>query len=268
MSVLAVPAVSDAAAPIARRSPLAKIAAALLPGLALLASIDPVAPAGVLASTLFCVPLCGVTWRALARRAWPLALAVVTLSLGNAVFTGRKGGETLLEFGPLLLTTESLGAGAAAGLRVAAIALPGVLAILTIDPVDLADALAQRLRVPARFAYGALAGLRLAPLLAADWQTLGRARRARGLAAGANPVRGVRLFAGKVFALLVGAMRRATRLAAAMEARGFDSGQARTAAREQRFDGGDAALVAASAVVTVAAVGLSVFTGAWNPLLS
>lgn len=262
------PAVSDFAGPIARRSPLAKIAAALLPGLALLASVDPVAPSIVLAAILFCVPLCGVAWRALARRAWPLGVAVVTLGVGNAVFTDRKGGATVLEAGPLLLTTESLAVGGAAGLRVAAIALPGVLAILTIDPVDLADALVQRLRVPARFAYGALAGLRLAPLLAADWQTLGRARRARGLSAGANPIRGVRLFAGKVFALLVGAVRRATRLAAAMEARGFDSGRPRTAAREQRFDRGDALLVAASLAVTVAAVGLSVVTGAWNPLLS
>ncbi|HEX5994960.1 MAG TPA: energy-coupling factor transporter transmembrane component T, partial [Jiangellales bacterium] len=255
-------------APIARRSPLAKIAAALLPGLALLASIDPVAPAVVLAATLLCVPLCGVRWRALARRAWPLALAVVTLSLGNAVFTGHKGGTTLLDVGPLLLTTESIAVGGAAGIRVAAIALPGVLAILTIDPVDLADALVQQLRVPARFAYGALAGFRLAPLLAADWQTLGRARRARGLAAGANPVRAIGLFAGKVFALLVGAVRRATRLAAAMEARGFDSGRQRTAARAQRFDSGDVALLAAAAVVTAAAVGLSVATGAWDPLLS
>jgi energy-coupling factor transport system permease protein len=268
MSALTVPALADQSAPIARRSPLAKIAAALLPGLALLVSVDAVAPAVVLAATLLCVPWSGVPWHALALRAWPLALAVVTLSLGNALFTDRKGGATVLELGPILLTTESLATGGAAGLRAAAIALPGVLAILTIDPVELADALVQRLRVPARFAYGALAGLRLAPLLAADWVTLGRARRARGLAAGANPVRAVRLFGGKVFALLVGAVRRATRLAAAMEARGFDSGRPRTAAREQRLDRGDAALVAASLAVTVTAIGLSVVAGAWDPLLS
>ena len=45
---------------------------------------------------------------------------------------------------------------------------------------DLADALVQRWRVPARFAYGALAALRLLPLLSADWHMIGRARRARG----------------------------------------------------------------------------------------
>ena len=268
MSAFTITAVSDPAAPIARRNPLAKIAAALLPGLALLASVDPVAPAVVLAATGACVPLCGITWRSLARRAWPPALAVLTLTLCNAIFTGSKGGATVLEAGPLVLTTESLAVGGSAGLRVAAIALPGVLAILTVDPVDLADALVQRMRVSARFAYGALAALRLAPLLAADWETLGRARRARGLSAGANPVRAVRLFAGKVFALLVGAVRRASRLAAAMEARGFDSGRPRTAAREQRFDRADVLLIAASVLVTASAVGLSVVTGAWDPLLS
>ncbi|HSK27464.1 MAG TPA: energy-coupling factor transporter transmembrane component T [Jiangellales bacterium] len=268
MTALALPVVADPSAPLARRDPLAKLVAAMVPALALLVSVDPVAPVVVLVASLLCVPACGIAWGALTRRAWPLAVGALTLALGNAVFTDRKGGDVVLDVGPLLVTTESLAAGGANALRVVAIALPGVLAVLTIDPVDLADALVQHLRVPARFAYGALAGLRLAPLMVAEWEVLGRARRARGLEAGRNPVTAVRLFAGKVFALLVGAVRRGSRLAAAMDARGFDSHGPRTQARRQDLRPADAVLVAASLAVTGVAVTLSVVTGAWNPVVT
>ena len=267
MTSLALHVTADPAAPLARRDPVAKVVAAFIPALALLVSIDPVAPTVVLTATLACVPACGIAWGALARRAWPLAVGALTLALGNAVFTDRKGGAVLLDAGPLLVTTESLVAGGTNALRVLAIALPGFLAVLTIDPVDLADGLVQHLRAPARFAYGALAGLRLAPLMVAEWEVLGRARRARGLEAGGNPVAAVRLFAGKVFALLVGAVRRGTRLAVAMDARGFDSHGPRTMARVQRLTLGDAALVAGSVAVTALGVMLSVVTGAWSPLI-
>lgn len=268
MSVPALATVADPDAPLARRDPVAKLAAALLPGVVLLVSVDPVAPAVVLLATLACIPATGVPVRTLWRRAWPLAVGLGTLAAGNAVFTDRKGGTVLLDAGPLLVTGESVAVGGTMALRLLAIALPGVLAVLTIDPVDLADALVRHLRVPPRFAYGALAALRLAPLMVAEWDVLGRARRARGLEAGRNPVAAARLFAGKVFALLVGAVRRGTRLAVAMDARGFDAHGPRTTARPTTLDGADALLVAASAAVTTTAVWLSVALGAWSPLLS
>ncbi|TDE08801.1 energy-coupling factor transporter transmembrane protein EcfT [Jiangella asiatica] len=258
---------ADPAAPLARRNPVAKIGAALLPLLALLVSVDPVTSTLLLAAALASVPAWGLRWRGLVRRLWPLGLAVAMVALGNAVFTDRKGGETLLDLGPLLVTTESLAAGAVAGLRVAAIALPGVLAVLTIDPVDLADALVQQLRVPPRFAYGSLAAFRLAPLTAAEWEVLGRSRRARGLGGDRNPFAAASVLAGRLFALLVGAVRRGTQLAAAMDARGFDSTAQRTSARRQAFARADAALVAGSVALTAAAVTLAVVTGAWNPVL-
>ena len=65
------------------------------------------------------------------------------------------------------------------------------------------------------------------------------ARRARGVDAGRNPVARLRLFASTAFALLVGAIRRGTRLAVAMDARGFDSGVPRDRrARRQHFGRG------------------------------
>ena len=68
----------------------------------------------------------------------------------------------------------------------------GVLATATIEPIEVADALIQQLRVSPRFAIGVLAALRLLPLLAQEWQTLGVARRARGVEAGRSPVAAIR----------------------------------------------------------------------------
>src|SRR5205085_6782825 len=102
-------------------------------------------------------------------------------------------------------------------------------------PVRLADALTIHWRVSTRFAYGALAALRLAPLLITEFEAIRLARRTRGVAAGRNPVTAVRLLAGAGFGLLVGAVRRGSRLATAMDARGFDSGVPRSNARGSRL---------------------------------
>ena len=106
-----------------------------------------------------------------------------------------------------------------------------MLLVASTDPVRLADALTIHWRVSTRFAYGALAALRLVPLLVTEFESVRLARRTRGVEAGRNPVAHVRLFAGTAFTLLVGAVRRGSRLATAMDARGFDSGIPRTNAR-------------------------------------
>ena len=101
-----------------------------------------------------------------------------------------------------------------------AVALPGLVAAVAMDPTGLADALVVRLRVPARPAYSVLAGLRLLPLLADEWAVLGRASRARGL--GGSGIRArARQFASMTFRLLVAALRRGGRLAIALDARGL-----------------------------------------------
>jgi energy-coupling factor transport system permease protein len=251
---------------LARRNPLAKIGAALVVTLALVPTVDALTPALLLACALALVPLTGLGPAALARRAWPVLAAAASVALANALFSGR-GGHVLLDAGPLTLTTGGLAAGGAAALRLLAIAVPGLLAVATTDPLDLADALVQQLKVSPRFAYGALAALRLVPLLGEEWAVLGRARRARGVAADGRPLAALRLAGGRVLGLLVGAVRRATRMATAMDARGFGSGP-RTSARRQRMAGADWTLLAATVLVAATAVALSVALGTWRPLLS
>ena len=165
--------------------------------------------------------------------------------------------------GPFTITLAGVQAAVGITLRLLAIGLPSIAFAATTDPRDLADALTQQLRAPAKFVYAALAALRLVPLLAFDWQMLMMARRSRGVAGG-GPAARIRLAGQTLFALLVAAIRRGTRLALAMDARGFDSGRTRTTARRQRMRPADWVLVAATGAVVAAAIGFSVATGHWR----
>jgi energy-coupling factor transport system permease protein len=256
------PPVADATAPLARRNPVAKLAAAAVLSLGLVATLDPVTPALALAVELALLPPFGVRYRELARRAWPLLVTALGIVLGLVLFAADRSGSVLVPLGPVSITTGVLDSALALTLRVFAVALPGVVVFATTDPTDLADALIQQLKAPPRFAIGALAAFRLLPLLGDEWETLTLARRARGVSGGP------RLFVSTAFALLVGAIRRGTRLAVAMDARGFASGIPRTVARPQHFRRADTVLVLGAATLTAAVLAISVAVGAFRPLLS
>jgi energy-coupling factor transport system permease protein len=241
--------------PLSAVNPVAQLGAIAVLTVVLLVSGDAVTPAVVLAAELALLPAAGLTSpREVLRRTWPLLLSAAGVAWVNVAFGALDGAAAWLS-------------GATWGLRVVALALPGVLLVAATDPVRLADALTVHWRVPARFAYGALAALRLVPLLAAEWETIRLARRARGVDAGVNPVAAVRLLTGTAFALLVAAIRRGTRLATAMDARGFDSGVPRSNARGSVLRARDGWFVAGAVAVCAAAVATSVATGAWDPLL-
>jgi energy-coupling factor transport system permease protein len=76
----------------------------------------------------------------------------------------------------------------------------------------------------------------------------------------------MRLFAGQLFALLVGAVRRGSRMALAMEARGFGARPCRTVARVQRMRAADWAWLVGATVLAAAAIGVSLALGTWRPL--
>ncbi|RGC65596.1 putative HMP/thiamine permease protein YkoC [Micromonospora sp. MW-13] len=265
--MISIEPVAAPGAPLARRNPVAKVAAALVFSFTLLATLDPVAPAIALGVELAVLPLFGIRYRVLARRAAPLLLSAVGIVVALVLFAADRSGRVLVDAGPVLVTTGVLLTALGLALRMLAVALPGVIVFATTDPTDLADALIQNAKAPARFAIGALAAFRLVPLLGQEWQMISMARRARGVDAGRNPLARMRLFVSTAFALLVGAIRRGTRLAVAMDARGFDAGTPRTVARRQRFTAADGALIVGAAVLAGAALAVSVALGAFRPLI-
>ncbi|WP_431947854.1 energy-coupling factor transporter transmembrane component T family protein [Micromonospora marina] len=254
-------------APLARRNPVAKLAAALVFTVILVATLDPVAPAIAIAVELAVLPLFGVRYRVLARRAWPLLAGAVGILVTLVLFAADRSGPVLLQAGPILVTEGVLTTALGLVLRMVAVALPGIVVFATTDPTDLADALIQNAKAPARFAIGALAAFRMVPLLEQEWRMISMARRARGVDAGRNPVAKLRLFASTAFTLLVGAIRRGTRLAVAMDARGFDAGTPRTVARPQRFTRADTLLIIGAALLAGAALATSIALGTFRPLI-
>ncbi|GAA3988381.1 energy-coupling factor transporter transmembrane component T family protein [Thermobifida alba] len=224
-------------------NPAAKLITAVVLSLGLIPAVDPVTGGVVLAVTAAVVPFSGI------GRSTLLVLSVPFLLMG--VSTGVVN---------LLYGQEGAWGAFGAAVRLLAIALPGLLAAASSDPTDLADALVQRLRVPERPAMGVLAALRLAPLLADQWRTVTLARRARGLEAGRNPLAALSIFLGKLFALLVRAIRTGTLLATAMDARAFGTGP-RSHARVSRWRTADTLLVVAGPLLLGAAYAVSAHLG-------
>jgi energy-coupling factor transport system permease protein len=239
------PLTPDPRAALAHAHPLAKIGAALVLMLALFITVDPVTPALVLIAEIAAIPLIGVPSRALLRRALPAFIGAIGIGFFNALLSGDIGG------------------GVAIGLRLVGIALAGIVAIASIDPTDLADALVEHLHAPRRFTVGALAAFRLMPLFADEWQTIALARRARGLDNGR-----VTAFLAMTRSLLVAAIRRATRLAIAMDGRGFADQGCRTLARPRAIVGRDWSLIFASVIVAALASAASIAVGSWRFFLA
>ena len=234
----------DPRAPLARANPVAKLGAAAILMASLFAASGPVPPIVVLAAMAASLPLTGLGVRTLLGRLWPLLIAALMVGVFNVALAPNLNGR------------PDLVGGLSLGLRLLGIALAGVLAVVTTDPTDLADSLQQQAHLSPRLAAAAMAGIRMLPILAVEWQLLGMARRARGVDAGWSPLAAARLTFGKLLALLVGSVRRATRLALAMDARGFGAAPCRTIARPQRMRVADWGLLLAAAAVGAAGLGI------------
>lgn len=240
-------------------NPLAKLLAAAAIALALVLSVDWVS---ALTALVLEVPLfvaLGVRLRPFLFRGALITVAAALTALTNLLY-GEPRGTVHWHFLLITVSDGSIDLALAMFLRVLAIALPSVLLFVDVQPTELADGLGQVLKLPARFVVGALAGLRLVGLLREDWQYLGYARRARGVADHGR----LRRFLGQAFALLVFAVRRGTKLATAMEARGFGAYPTRTWARPSTFGPRDYAVITAGIGIGAVAIAVSVAAGTWD----
>lgn len=229
--------------PFTRANPLARLTPALTLATVNAATLSAPVHLTTLAITALALPLLALSGRQCWRLTWPLLVATATLFVVNTLAYPGSG-----------IHQADIVAGATTAMRLLAIALPGLLVFATIDAVDLVDALVQQLHLSPRFGYGALAAFRLLPMLSSDWQLQGRAARARGVS-DRGAIRRVRQLFRRLLGLLVTAVRRATRLSVALDARGFD-GARRASARPSSWtvlDWGWCAggLLAATATIAV-----------------
>src|SRR5690625_5177582 len=127
---------------------------------------------------LVCVLLCGVSWCRLLTMSCAL-FSIASISGISMLLYAQEGGREYFVFFLATVTDNSIERAVAMMLRVLAVALPVIVLARDIDPTELGDALAQILKLPARFVIGAVAGVRMLSLFKDDWQAMGQARRAR-----------------------------------------------------------------------------------------
>lgn len=178
--------------------------------------------------------LCVPAWRPLRWRLLAVGFAAASLWWSSWLLGGHD---------PSLATT-------AAG-RILVLALPGAIVAAFIDPMRFGDALAQNLRLPARFVGAFTASLTRFDRLGDTFDQLQRTRRIRGFGPSRGPLSRAATTAPLTFGLLVSAMRGATQLSLAMDARGFAAAQSRTWAEPTPWRRRDTAIVAVAVLVTI-----------------
>jgi energy-coupling factor transport system permease protein len=237
MSLFPAPLTPTRPAFLTRTTPAARLVAGTAWLVAGILTLDPIVPVRLSVAAVVALWLwSGLPLRRIPRRLAPLGLAILSLTVFSILLSSANGDRsiaTVVGFGPVRITGPAISAGLAIGLRVVVIALTTLLVFGPSDPTRLADSLVQQWHVPDRFAYGTLAAVRVAQFMAGDWAVIGAARRLRGIAP-RGPVARIREAAARLLVMLVSAIRRAERLALAMDARGFDSGVRRTHFREVR----------------------------------
>ena len=132
-------------------------------------------------------------------------------------FAAVKPGTATLDFLWFHLSWPGFMAGLVLAFRMLGAVAFGVLFVSSVDITDLIVGLSQNFRVPPKFAYGILAGIRFMPLFQSEWEKLKQARKLRGKERGYSFLRPVTY----ALPLLSQAIRMSERVATAMEARGF-----------------------------------------------
>ncbi len=258
----------ERASPLARINPVVKLAVALGIMMAATAIFDAAALAALLVLALALTVVAGrVPLRVLGRGLLPFILFGLGYLWMNALFPREGSAAPLLVLGPLRVDGQGLANGATMGLRALCFGGHSLLFVATTDPTIFALSLVRQLRLSPRAAYSLLAAYRLLPLLESELRQIRAAHRMRGVGEGQGLRGKVLRIYRYTLPLLAGSLRRAGRIAAAMESRGFDGSRDRTWYRDVRVARRDwlyaAAMTAALAAILVAAGSLGRLT-AWS----
>jgi energy-coupling factor transport system permease protein len=213
-----------------RLNPLTKLALTV-PVAALVSLVfEPVAPLVIAALAVLVtwrlgsVPLAGV----LKPLAFSLLLGFGMFWTGVLYYAGAGAEEPPLFGGPVHVTQASLVYGLTMLTRTLAIFATSALFVLTTDPVDFVVALIQQARLPARIGYAVFAAYRFMPLVQEELDNIRAAHQVRGALTGRGPIARLRQTIGYAIPLLAISVRRAERVALAMDARGFGARADRT----------------------------------------
>lgn len=154
-----------------------------------------------------------------------------TLLVGQLPFAGFALSVLLVNV--LARSEDGLAVGASLAIRTMVVGLGVILMIRTTEPAMLLDSMRQNLRLGDKVCFAVLAGYRLLADLPAQWQTLLRAHRVRGMQRLTPAV-----FGRSALSLMAISIRRGERMSITMQIRGLGGGP-RTTWRPQRVGRAD-----------------------------
>lgn len=180
----------------------------------------------------------GYSWRKLLLLSIPIILSF--LSTGFTMMMFGKGSNIWWSWGIIKISEESFYYGLLLGFKTACFGFLSLTFLLTSRPILLFYALMQQFKFPPKYAYSFIASISLMPVIMEELQTRSNALKVRGVQF-SKGIKGVydrlRLFTVPLFAQSI---RRAQRVAVAMEAKRFHIGSARTFYYETKYGGIDA----------------------------
>ena len=218
------------AAYLQRLNPTIKLLVVALAALSLTFIFDPATPAVILVITLLAGRFLGGLglWAQL-RPMWIFVIAGVAILLANVLFNKENAvSPALFSIGSLEVTEAALWAAGSLWLRLLAFALLSLVFVKTTEPQHLILSLVHQLHLNHRVAYGTMAGYRMLPLFQSDYQTIRAAQRVRGVREAGGFWHAWSRTRRYAIPLLAGAVRKAGRVAVAMDARAFGALPTRT----------------------------------------
>ncbi|MBS4207053.1 energy-coupling factor transporter transmembrane component T [Bacillus sp. FJAT-50079] len=188
----------------------------------------------------------GYSWRKLLLFSIPIIVSFFSSAVTMMLF--GKGTSVLWSWGLIKISEESIQHGLLLGFKTASFGFLSWTFLLTSRPILLFYALMQQFRMPSKFAYSFIASVRLMPIIVEELQTRANALKVRGVHF-SKGLKGVlqrlQLFTVPLFAQSI---RRAQRVAVAMEAKRFQMGAKRTYFYSTSYSKVDAVFVAFSFV--------------------
>jgi energy-coupling factor transport system permease protein len=224
-----------------RLNPLTKLALSVPVAVLVALIFEPVTPLVIAAVAtaatwrLGNVPLAGMI-RALG---FALLLGFGMFWTGVLYYAGQGSEAPSIVPGPLHITEASLIYGLTMVSRTLAIFATSALFVLTTNPIDFVVALIQQGRLPVRVGYAVFAAYRFVPLIQEELDNVRAAHQVRGAVSGRGLLARLRQSFGYAIPLLAISVRRAERVALAMDSRGFGARPDRTYFRTTtltRFD--------------------------------
>lgn len=213
-----------------RRNPAIKLLALVLIALALTFVYDPLVPAVIAVLTLVAGRLLGgLALRAQLKPLGILAIVGVAILLANIFFNKENAtAPALATLGSIKITGPALWAAGTLWFRLLAFVILAFVFFRTTEPQRLILSLVHQLHLNYRVAFSAMVGYRMLPSFRADYQTIRAAQRVRGLREVGGWWRLWPRMRRYAIPLLAGAVRKANRVAIAMDARAFGALSGRT----------------------------------------